>query len=342
MATSNQGVGVGRFNNLIGSLEKSFGRGILMPLDGPGLTNVESIPTGSYAIDDALGIGGVPRGRIIEIYGPEASGKTTLALSLVAEAQKQGGSCVFVDAEHALNLQYLEDMGCDPSRVLVSQPDCGEDALGVVDQVVRSGEVSLVVVDSVAALIPRSELEGDMDQHAVGTQARLMSKALRKLIAVANKSGTTIVFINQIRMKIGVLFGSPETTTGGNALKFYASVRLDIRRSGTLKDKQGEIYGHNVRIKVVKNKFAPPARQVSLELHFGEGFDGPAEVLQMAVARGVMRQCGSYYKVGDETFAQGRAAALELLRDPQTSARIRALGLSELDKTDTELEPVAA
>jgi len=317
--------GAGRYAGMVGALEKAFGRGILMPLDGPGMSDVDSIGTGSLALDAELGIGGIPRGRIVEIYGPEASGKTTLALSMVAQAQRAGGTCVFVDAEHALNLKYVQDMGCDPSSLLISQPDCGEQALGVVEEIVRLGEVDMVVIDSVAALTPRAELEGNMDDHAVGTQARLMSKALRKLIGAANRSGTTIVFINQIRQKIGVMFGNPEVTTGGNALKFYASQRLEVRRSGVLKDGEGKVYGHKVRIKIVKNKFAPPLREVMLELRFGVGFDGPAELLQLAIAANAIQQAGSYYKLGGETFAQGKAAALKLLEEPAVAARVRDL-----------------
>ena len=224
------------FLSLVGDVEKAFGRGILMPLNGEGALDVEVVSTGSLALDDQLGIGGVPRGRVVEIYGPEASGKTTLALSIVAQAQKAGGLCAFVDAEHALNMQYVTDIGCDPAHLLISQPECGEQALGVVEHLVRSGQIDVVVVDSVAALIPRAELEGSMEDHAVGTQARLMSKAMRKLIAQTSKTNTTVIFINQVRHKIGVMFGSPETTTGGHALKFYASLRMEVRRAGQLKN----------------------------------------------------------------------------------------------------------
>ncbi len=315
----------GRFDELVGSLEKSFGRGILMPLDANGTSNVESVSTGSMALDAELGIGGVPRGKIVEIYGPEASGKTTLALSIVAQAQKNGGVCAFVDAEHALNLQYVADMGCDSSRLLLSQPDCGEQALGVVEELVRSGEVDVIVIDSVAALIPRAELEGAMQDHAVGMQARLMSKAMRKLIGAANKTNTTVIFINQVRQKIGVVFGNPEVTTGGHALKFYASLRMEVRRSTTLKKGDGTVYGHQVRIKIVKNKFAAPFREVRVDLRFGQGFDGPAELLQMALAAGVLTQNGGYYKLGDQTYSKGKNAALERLEDETEAERLRAL-----------------
>ena len=309
---------------LVAEVEKAFGRGIVMPMDAKGASDVASISTGSLALDDEPGIGGVPRGRIVEIYGPEASGKTTLALSIVAQAQKAGGTCAFVDAEHALNFQYVQDIGCDPSRLLISQPDCGEQALSVVDHLVRSGEVDVVVIDSVAALIPRSELEGDMDSHSVGTQARLMSKAMRKLIAQASKTQTTVIFINQIRHKIGVMFGSPETTTGGHALKFYASLRMEVRRAGVLKSGD-TVYGQRAKIKVVKNKFAPPFREVILDLRFGEGFDGPAETLQLAVTSGVLAQSGGYYKLDDAVWAQGKNKALKRLEDPQEMADLQRL-----------------
>lgn len=312
------------FLSLVGDVEKAFGRGILMPLNGEGALDVEVVSTGSLALDDQLGIGGVPRGRVVEIYGPEASGKTTLALSIVAQAQKAGGLCAFVDAEHALNMQYVTDIGCDPAHLLISQPECGEQALGVVEHLVRSGQVDVVVVDSVAALIPRAELEGAMEDHAVGTQARLMSKAMRKLIAQTSKTNTTVIFINQVRHKIGVMFGSPETTTGGHALKFYASLRMEVRRAGHLKS--GDcIYGQKVKVKIVKNKFAPPFRDVILDLRFGQGFDGPAETLQLAVASGVLTQSGAYYKLGEETYAQGKAKALKLLEDAAECERLQQL-----------------
>ena len=314
----------GVFSALISEIERTFGRGILIPLDSERVMDVDVISTGSMALDEQLGIGGVPRGRVVEIYGPEASGKTTLALSIVAQAQRGGGVCAFVDAEHALNLQYVHDMGCDPSRLLISQPDCGEQALGVVEHLVREGSLDLVVVDSVAALIPRAELEGNMDDHAVGMQARLMSKAMRKLISHAHRTGTTVIFINQVRHKIGVVFGNPETTTGGHALKFYASMRMEVRRAGHLKQSD-KVYGQRVKIKIVKNKFAPPFREVLLDLRFGEGFDGPAETLQLALAVGVLQQAGGYYKLGDEVFAQGKANALKRLKEASVSERIKQL-----------------
>lgn len=297
---------------LVKDLEKAFGRGILMPLDGDAVCETGVIPTGCLPLDQALGIGGLPRGRIVEIYGPEAGGKTTLALSIVAQAQKMGGTCAVIDAEHALNLSYMQALGCDPSRLLVSQPDYGEQALEVVDALVCSGQLDLIVIDSVAALTPKSEIEGEMGDISVGLQARLMSRAMRKLTALVSKTGTTLVFINQTRQKIGVTFGSPETTTGGNALKFYASVRLSIRRIASLK-RRGEAYGNRVKIKVVKNKMAPPFREAEADLYFGRGFIRGADVLDMALNEGVVTRSGAFFKFGDETLGQGREATVEAL-----------------------------
>jgi recombination protein RecA len=301
-------------NQLISSLEKRFGRGILMPLDGPAPNHDIVVgSTGSFALDRALG-GGLPFGRIVEIYGPEASGKTTLALSSIAAAQQAGHLCAFVDAEHAFSLPYALDLGADPSQLLISQPDCGEDALEVVEALVRSGEVKVVVVDSVAALTPRAEIDGEMGDQSVGLHARLMSKAMRKLTALAHKHGVLLIFINQLRMKIGVMFGSPETTTGGNALKFYASVRLDVRRAGRLtrKGTRGDdVYGIKVRVKVLKNKVAPPFRTIETELHFGRGFRREAEVLDAAIAEGIVERSGSHYRLDGESLGQGRERALE-------------------------------
>ena len=302
----------GALSGLVQRLEKAFGRGILMSLDGDAVWSDGVIGTGSYALDRALGIGGIPRGRIVEVYGPEASGKTTLALSCIAAAQREGGVCAFIDAEHALNMTYVRDIGVNPSELLVSQPDCGEQALEVVEQLVRSGEVDLIVIDSVAALTPRAEIEGEMGDHNVGLHARLMSRAMRKLAALAHKNETTLLFINQIRHKIGVMFGSPETTTGGNALKFYASVRLDVRRIGSLK-RGDEIYGNKLRIKVVKNKMAPPFRKVEIELHFGRGFCPAGELLDAAYEHGVVSRSGAYYRLGEELLGQGKAAAIKKL-----------------------------
>ncbi|MEK7764913.1 MAG: recombinase RecA [bacterium] len=310
---------------LIRSLERSFGRGILMSADGNPQPDVEVIPTGSFALDRALGIGGVPKGRIIEIYGPEASGKTTLALSIIAQAQKQGAVAAFVDAEHALDLRYARHLGVDCARMLLSQPDCGEQAMDVVEALVRSGQVNVVVVDSVAALVPKAEIDGEagsgatgLDVH-VGLQARLMSRAMRKLASLAHQTGTTLIFINQIRMKIGVTMGSSETPTGGNALRFYASVRIDVRRLGSLK-KDDNVYGNRLKVKVVKNKMAPPFREVEIDLLFGSGFCREGEVFDLAVAQGAIS------RAGDELVGQGRERAIaELKARPDLCARVEAL-----------------
>jgi recombination protein RecA len=309
--------------DLIKSVERAFGRGTLMAADGDAVEQgIEVISTGSFALDRALGIGGLPRGRIIEIYGPEASGKTTMALSALAQAQKQGAVCAFVDAEHALDLKYARDLGVDCSRMLLSQPDCGEQAMDVVEALVRSGQVSVIVVDSVAALTPKAEIDGEMGDNHVGLQARLMSRAMRKLASLAHQTGTTLIFLNQIRMKIGVTLGSPETTTGGNALKFYASVRLDVRRIGSLK-KEENVYGNRLKIKVVKNKMAPPFRQVEIDLLFGHGFSRPSEIFDMAVAQGVISRSGAFYRFQDELVGQGRDRALnELKARPEFCERI--------------------
>ena len=299
--------------HLVERIERVFGRGILMPLDGGAIDgNIAVYPTGSFVLDEALGIGGVPRGRIIEIYGPEASGKTTLALSIIAQAQKQGAVAAIIDAEHALNLKYALDLGCDPSRLLVSQPDCGEQALQVVEALVRTEEVNLIVVDSVAALTPKAEIDGEMGDQAVGMHARLMSKAMRKLAGIAHKSGTTLIFINQMRQKIGVVFGNPEVTTGGNALKFYASVRMDVRRIAGLK-RGDEVYGNRIRVKVVKNKLAPPARFAEFDLVFGSGFCREAEVFDRALKDGVITRAGAWYKLDGEMLGQGRDKVVEEL-----------------------------
>ena len=299
---------------LVGRLEKRFGKGTVMNVDGVAERGVPVIPTGSLGLDRALGIGGIPVGRVVEIYGPEASGKTTLTLHVVAEAQRLGGVAAFVDAEHALDLAYAQRLGVDPTRLLVSQPDCGEQALEIAEVMTRSGEVSLVVVDSVAALTPRAEIEGEMGDAHVGLQARLMSQALRKLTAAANQHGTTVVFINQLRHKIGVVFGSPETTTGGNALKFYASVRLDIRRIGALKDGEGQPFGNRTRVKVAKNKMAPPFRLCEFDLIFGRGISRMNEALDLAVELGVVDKAGSWYSLRGDRLAQGRDKTIEVLQ----------------------------
>ncbi|EKD61951.1 MAG: hypothetical protein ACD_54C00009G0002 [uncultured bacterium] len=298
----------------LAQIERQFGKGSIMKLgqDNP-VMDIEATSTGSLGLDIALGIGGLPQGRIVEIYGPESSGKTTLTLHVVAEAQKKGGVCAFVDAEHALDPQYAKKLGVNLDELLISQPDTGEQALEIVDTLVRSGAVSLIVVDSVAALVPKSEIEGDMGDMQMGSQARLMSQAMRKLTASIGRSNCMVIFINQIRMKIGVMFGSPETTTGGNALKFYASVRLDIRRTGSIKDRD-EVVGNATRVKVVKNKVAPPFKEVEFDIMYGEGISKVGELIDLGVKAGVVEKSGSWYSYKDERIGQGRENAKSFLR----------------------------
>ena len=302
-------------DSALAQIERQFGKGSIMKLgaDNP-VAEIEATSTGSLGLDIALGIGGLPKGRIIEIFGPESSGKTTLTLHVVAEEQKKGGVCAFVDAEHALDPQYAKKLGVNLDELLISQPDTGEQALEIVDTLVRSGAVSLVVVDSVAALTPKSEIEGDMGDMQMGSQARLMSQAMRKLTASIGRSNCMVIFINQIRMKIGVMFGNPETTTGGNALKFYASVRLDIRRTGAIKDRD-EVTGNTTRVKVVKNKVAPPFRQVEFDIMYGEGISKVGELIDLGVKAGVVEKSGAWYSHGDERIGQGRENAKQYLRD---------------------------
>jgi recombination protein RecA len=302
-------------DSALAQIERQFGKGSIMRLgsDNP-VMDVEATSTGSLGLDIALGIGGLPKGRVIEIYGPESSGKTTLTLHVVAEEQKKGGVCAFVDAEHALDPQYARKLGVNLDDLLISQPDTGEQALEIVDTLVRSGAVSLVVIDSVAALTPKAEIEGDMGDHQVGAQARLMSQAMRKLTASIGRSNCMVIFINQIRMKIGVMFGSPETTSGGQALKFYASVRLDIRRTGSIKDRD-EVVGNTTRVKVVKNKVAPPFKQVEFDIMYGEGISKVGELVDLGVKAGVVEKSGAWYSYGDERIGQGRENAKQFLRD---------------------------
>ena len=299
----------------LSQIERQFGKGSIMKLgDENAIQEIEATSTGSLGLDIALGIGGLPKGRIVEIYGPESSGKTTLTLHCVAEEQKKGGVCAFVDAEHALDPQYAKKLGVDLDELLISQPDTGEQALEITDTLVRSGAVSMVVVDSVAALTPKSELEGDMGDHNVGVQARLMSQAMRKLTGSISRSNCMVIFINQIRMKIGVMFGSPETTTGGNALKFYSSVRLDIRRIGAIKDRD-EVVGNATRVKVVKNKVAPPFKQVEFDIMYGEGISKNGELLDLGVKAGVVEKSGAWYSYQEERIGQGRENAKIFLKE---------------------------
>ena len=301
-------------NAALSQIEKQFGKGSVMRMGDVGVHDIEVIPTGSLGLDIALGCGGLPRGRVVEIYGPESSGKTTLTLSVIAQAQRLGGVCAFIDAEHALDPQYAEKIGVDLQDLLVSQPDTGEQALEITDMLVRSGSVDVVVIDSVAALTPKAEIEGEMGDSHVGLQARLMSQALRKLTANIKRSNTLVIFINQIRMKIGVMFGSPETTTGGNALKFYASVRLDIRRTGAIKNGD-EVTGNETRVKVVKNKVAPPFRQAEFEVLYGEGISREGELVDLGVQLEFVQKSGSWYSYGGERIGQGKDNVRNLLKE---------------------------
>ncbi|MEM6386610.1 MAG: recombinase RecA [Pseudomonadota bacterium] len=302
-------------DSALAQIERQFGKGSIMKLGGENaMPEIEATSTGSLGLDIALGIGGLPKGRIIEIYGPESSGKTTLTLHAVAEEQKKGGVCAFVDAEHALDPMYAKKLGVNLDELLISQPDTGEQALEITDTLVRSGAVNLVVVDSVAALTPKSELEGDMGDASVGVHARLMSQAMRKLTGSIARSNCMVIFINQIRMKIGVMFGSPETTTGGNALKFYSSVRLDIRRIGAIKDRD-EVVGNTTRVKVVKNKVAPPFKQVEFDIMYGEGISKMGELIDLGVKAGVVEKSGAWFSYGDERIGQGRENAKNFLRE---------------------------
>lgn len=308
----------------LGKIEKDFGKGSIMRLGDNNVEKVEVIPSGSIGLDLALGVGGYPKGRIIEIYGPESSGKTTLAIHAIAEAQKMGGIAAIIDAEHAFDRFYAEKLGVDVDNLLISQPDNGEQALQIADQLISSAAVDIVVIDSVAALTPKAEIEGEMGDNKVGLQARLMSQALRKMTATISKTNTTCIFINQLREKIGVMFGNPETTTGGNALKFYASVRLDIRKVSTLKDGD-DMYGNHVRVKVIKNKVAPPFRKTEFDILFGEGISKTGEILDLAVDNDIIKKSGSWFSYGTSKLAQGRDATLDLLKDnPELCEEIEA------------------
>jgi recombination protein RecA len=309
----------------LGQIEKAFGKGSVMRLgQRPVISDVATVSTGSLGLDIALGIGGLPKGRIIEIYGPESSGKTTLSLHVVAEAQKAGGTCAFVDAEHALDPVYARKLGVDTDNLIISQPDAGEQALEIADTLVRSGAIDVLVVDSVAALVPKAELEGEMGDHHVGLQARLMSQALRKLTGSVSKTNCMVIFINQIRHKIGIMFGNPETTTGGNALKFYASVRLDIRRIGALKDRD-EVIGNQTRVKVVKNKVAPPFKVVEFDIMYGEGISKTGELIDLGVKANLIEKSGSWYSYKDQRIGQGRENARVYLKEnPKVAEELEA------------------
>ena len=326
----------------LGQIEKQFGKGSVMRLgDGAGIRDIDAVSTGSIGLDVALGIGGLPKGRVVEIYGPEASGKTTLTLQVVAEAQKTGGTAAFVDAEHALDPTYAEKLGVNVDELLVSQPDTGEQALEITDMLVRSGAVDIIVIDSVAALTPKAEIEGEMGDPHMGLQARLMSQALRKLAGNIKRSNAMVIFINQIRMKIGVMFGSPETTTGGNALKFYSSVRLDIRRIGAIK-KGDEVIGNQTRVKVVKNKVSPPFKMAEFEILYGEGISREGEIIELGVDQGIIDKAGSWYSYGNDRIGQGKENVREYLKanaevavDIETRIRAKLL-------PDTAAEAAAA
>lgn len=325
----------------LSQIERQFGKGAIMRMGDQAKVKVEVIPSGSLALDAALGIAGYPRGRVVEIFGPESSGKTTLALHAIAEAQRLGGSAAFIDAEHALDIGYAGKLGVDVDNLLVSQPDCGEQALEIVDMLTRSGGLDIIVVDSVAALTPRSELEGDMGDSHMGLQARLMSQALRKLTSSIARTRTTVIFINQIRMKIGVMFGNPETTTGGNALKFYASIRLDVRRTGSIK-KGDEVLGNDTKVKVVKNKMAPPFRLALFSIMFGEGISRVGEVLDLGVEHGFVRKSGAWYAIGSDRIGQGRDNSIQYLKEhtellASVEAQVRkAMGVGDDDSENNE------
>ncbi|MBQ7361201.1 MAG: recombinase RecA [Bacteroidaceae bacterium] len=318
-------------------IEKNFGKGSIMKLGDDNFESIDVIPTGSIALNAALGVGGYPRGRIIEIYGPESSGKTTLAIHAIAEAQKSGGIAAIIDAEHAFDRFYAQKLGVDIDNLLISQPDCGEQALEIAEQLIRSSAIDIIVIDSVAALTPKAEIEGEMGENKVGLQARLMSQALRKLTSAISKTNTTCIFINQLREKIGIMFGNPETTTGGNALKFYASVRLDIRRVTQIKEGE-EAIGNQVRVKIVKNKVAPPFRKAEFDIMFGEGISRIGEIVDLGVEYGVIKKSGSFYSYNDTKLAQGRDRTKQLIADnPELAEELENL-ISEAMKNSNNIE----
>ena len=323
-------------------LDKAYGKGTVMKLSDNKVDNIPSISTGSLSLDIALGIGGVPRGRVVEIYGPESSGKTTLTMHMIAEAQKKGGMAAFIDAEHAFDKSYAEKLGIDTTNLLIAQPDNGEQALEIADQLISSGAIDIIVIDSVAALVPKGELEGDMGDSKVGLHARLMSQALRKLTGTINKTGCCCVFINQLREKIGVMFGSPETTTGGNALKFYASVRLDIRRIGQIKEDKDNVTGNRTKVKVVKNKVAPPFKVVEFDIIYGQGISKVGEIVDLGVDMGIIGKSGSWFNYGEIKIGQGREAVKTLLLDnpelaDEIEAKIRAMAKGDVDVIPVDL-----
>lgn len=327
----------------IDKLEKSYGKGAVMKLSDESVIDIPSIPTGSVSLDIALGVGGIPRGRIVEIYGPESSGKTTLTLHCIAEAQKQGGMAAFIDAEHAFDRGYAEKLGIDTENLLISQPDNGEQALEIAEHLIRSGAIDIIVIDSVAALVPKAELEGEMGDSKMGLQARLMSQALRKLTGAINKTGCTCIFINQLREKIGVMFGNPETTTGGNALKFYSSVRLDIRRIGQIKESADNILGNRTRVKVVKNKVAPPFKVVEFDIMYGEGISKVGEIIDLGVELGIINKAGSWFSYKGNKLGQGRDSVKtllldnpELMEEMEMGIRNKINGVEEEVSTETE------
>ncbi len=348
MSTIDQAEKAKALQAALAQIEKQFGKGTIMRLgEGEAIEDIQTVSTGSLGLDIALGVGGLPRGRVVEIYGPESSGKTTLTLQVIAEMQKTGGTCAFVDAEHALDVQYAQKLGINLPELLISQPDTGEQALEIVDSLVRSGAVDLIVVDSVAALTPKAEIEGDMGDQLPGLQARLMSQALRKLTATIKKTNCMVIFINQIRMKIGVMFGSPETTTGGNALKFYSSVRLDIRRVGTIK-KGDEVIGSETKVKVVKNKVAPPFKEAYFDILYGTGISREGEIIDMGVNAKIVDKAGAWYSYQGEKIGQGRDNTREFLKENADLAReienkVRAqLGIAAMPTTAAAVAPAVS